>query len=67
MKMMRDRNVVPECVEVALENWNFLAFTACDRFFEMLRRAGEEPETVDVSSLPDWFKPATLKLTRREE
>jgi len=30
-------------------------------FFEMLRRAEEEPESLDVAELPEWFKAAILK------
>ncbi|TLS74787.1 hypothetical protein FE236_10845 [Mariprofundus erugo] len=32
-------------------------------FFEMLRRAEEEPETIDVDELPEWFVEAVMKLT----
>lgn len=32
-------------------------------FFEMLRRAEEEPELVEIDELPRWFVEATMKLT----
>jgi len=35
-------------------------------FFEMLRRAEEEPDTLDVKALPKWFIEATMKLTDME-
>jgi len=36
-------------------------------FFEMLRRAEDDPESLDVAELPEWFKDAVLKLTDIEE
>jgi len=32
-------------------------------FFEMLRRAEEEPESLDVAALPEWFKDAIMRLS----
>jgi len=144
MKLMDESRAVPEYVEVALENWDFLAFTAYDWFeqygrlvigvdeddenpglprllaatydsangkpdattaallagydpeteiiiqfadpaggfrtqrlrtapdarhpkrvwfFEMLRRANEEPDSLDIKALPEWFVEAVMKLT----
>jgi len=54
-------------IEIALENWNFPALTACDWFFEMLRRAEEEPESLDVKELPKWFIEAIMRLSDMRE
>jgi len=37
--MKTEARAVPECVEIALENWDFLAFTAYDWFEKMGRLA----------------------------
>jgi len=34
-------------------------------FFEMLRRINDEPDSLDVAALPEWFKAAIMKLTEK--
>jgi len=50
--MIGEARVVPDCVEIALENWEFLAFTAYDWFEKMGRLVIGIEEDDDNSGLP---------------
>ncbi|MFQ5356211.1 MAG: hypothetical protein ACE5DY_06950 [Mariprofundaceae bacterium] len=37
------------------------------RFFKILRRAEEEPDSLNINELPKWFIEAIMKLSEMEE